>query len=380
MKKLKVMTILGTRPEIIRLSRVIAALEKWCDHKLVHTGQNYDYELNEIFFEGLGVSKPDYFLNVDTSSLGAVLGGILTSIEPVLKKENPDAVLILGDTNSAIAGMMAKRMKIPLYHMEAGNRCFDMNVPEEINRRLVDHIADFNLVYTEHARRHLIAEGLPHRRIYKTGSPMAEVLAHNMEKIEASDICTRLKVKPGKFFVVSVHREENVDDRESLEKIVSVLNAIAEKYEWPVILSTHPRTAKRLKALKDNALDPRIQDLPPFGFHDYVSLQTKAYCVLSDSGTIAEESSMLQFPAVTLRTAMERPEAIDEGTVVLTGFDQDVVLQSIEVSQGTYNTPDATAAPIPDDYRVLNTSERVVKLILGTARLSNSWHGVRRFS
>lgn len=374
MKSVKVVTVIGTRPEIIRLSRVMAALDRHTNHVLVHTGQNYDYELNEIFFEDLGVRRPDHFLGVDTSSLGNVLGGILISIEKVLREERPDAFVILGDTNSAIAAIMARRMKIPIYHMEAGNRCFDFNVPEEINRRLVDHISDFNLVYTEHARRHLLSEGLPHRRIYLTGSPMAEVLHHYSAQIEASDAVTKLGLEADKYFVVSVHREENVDNPENLDKIVRLLNKLAETYGFPVILSTHPRTRKRLEALKGLKLNALVRDLKPFGFFDYVHMQTKAYCTLSDSGTIGEESAMLSFPAVTLRQAMERPEALDAGTLVMTGFDADVVLDSIEIARA--GASEYADAKIPDEYSMLNTSQRVVRLIVGTCRLSNGWDGI----
>ncbi len=374
MNKLKVMTILGTRPEIIRLSRVMAVLDQYTDHILVHTGQNYDFELNQIFFDDLGVKKPDYFLGVDTSSLGAVLGGILQAIEPVLSDEKPDAVLILGDTNSAIAAIMSKRMKIPVYHMEAGNRCFDFNVPEEINRRLVDHIADFNLVYTEHARRHLLSEGLQHRRIYLTGSPMAEVLNHYQDQIDRASALETLGLKKGKYFVVSIHREENVDNPDHLTQIVSALNTLADQHGYPIILSTHPRTRKRLDALKDIKLHNLIQDLKPFGFFDYVKLQKESYCTLSDSGTIGEESAMLGFPAITLRQAIERPEALDKGSLVMTGFDQDVILNAIEISRAGFE--DYEIQEIPEEYQVLNVSQRVLKLIVGTCRLSNQWDGI----
>ena len=374
MKKLKIMTILGTRPEIIRLSRVMAALERHTEHILVHTGQNYDFELNEIFFNELDVRKPDHFLGVDTSSLGAVLGGILIAIEPVLRKEQPDAVVILGDTNSAIAAIMAKRLKIPIYHMEAGNRCFDLNVPEEINRRMVDHISDFNLVYTEHARRHLLSEGLHHRRIYLTGSPMAEVLHHYAPKIEASKALEVLNLTRDKYFVVSVHREENVDNPANLKQIVEALNALAEQYGFPIILSTHPRTRKRLDELKGVKLHKLIRDLKPFGFFDYVHMQQHAYCTLSDSGTIGEESAMLGFAAITLRKAIERPEALDSGSLIMTGFDQQVILNSIEIARAGFEEYDVQ--DIPDEYKILNTSQRVLKLIVGTCHLSNGWDGI----
>lgn len=375
MSKLKIVTILGTRPEIIRLSRVMAALERHCDHVLVHTGQNYDYELNEVFFEELEVRRPDHFLGVDTRTLGNVLGGILIAVEPVLQAENPDAVLILGDTNSAIAAIMARRLRIPVYHMEAGNRCFDFNVPEEINRRLVDHVSDFNLVYTEHARRHLLAEGLPHRRICLTGSPMAEVLAHYGPRIDASKALETLGLEKEKFFVVSIHREENVDNPDHLRKIVGALNRIAETYAFPVILSTHPRTRKRLEALEGSRLHALIRDLKPFGFFDYVKMQKDSFCTLSDSGTISEESSMLGFPAITIREALERPEAMDTGSIIMTGFDEDVITSAIEIARSDFEAP--ALRDIPADYRILNTSQRVVKLIVGTARLSNAWHGLK---
>lgn len=374
MKKLKVLTILGTRPEIIRLSRVMAALERHTDHILVHTGQNYDYELNELFFEELDVRKPDHFLGVDTSTLGKVLGGILIAIEPVLRQEKPDAVLILGDTNSAVAVIMAKRLKIPVYHMEAGNRCFDLNVPEEINRRMIDHISDFNLVYTEHARRHLLSEGLHHRRIYLTGSPMAEVLDHYRPKIEAATALDTLKLEAEKYFVVSVHREENVDNPDNLAQIVGALNKLAEKYGFPIILSTHPRTRKRLDALEGIKLHKLVRDMKPFGFFDYVRMQMDAYCTLSDSGTIGEESAMLNFPAITLRKAIERPEALDAGSLIMTGFDEEVILNSIEIARAGFT--EFSQQEIPGEYKVLNTSQRVLKLIVGTCRLSNGWDGV----
>ena len=331
MRKLKVATIIGTRPEIIRLSAVIKLLDEHVDHKLIHTGQNYDYELNQVFFDDLQLRKPDYFLGIDTSSLGRVLGETLIKIEPILIDENPDAVLILGDTNASIAGIMAKRLKIPIYHMEAGNRSFDFNVPEEINRRIIDHIADFNLVYTENSRRHLLAEGLPHRHIYVTGSPMYEVLQQNLERINASTIMQELALESKQFFLVSTHREENVDFPTNLRKIVTILNSLAQTYDMPVIVSTHPRTRKRLEELEGMIVDPRIRFLKPFGFLDYNHLQMQAKCVISDSGTICEESSILNFPAVTIREALERPEAMDAGTIILTGLDPDIVLDSVRL-------------------------------------------------
>lgn len=372
--KLKVCTIVGTRPELIRLSRVMALLDEHVNHVLIHTGQNYDYELNQIFFDELGIKKPDHFLGVDTSSLGHVLGETLIKIEKVLLTEKPGAVLILGDTNSSIAGIIAKRMKIPIYHMEAGNRCFDFNVPEEINRRIIDHIADFNLVYTEHARRHLIAEGLPHRRIYLTGSPMYEVLMYYKPQIDKSQILKTLKLKKGNYFIVSTHREENVDNPENLKKILVILNQLAEDYNVPVIVSTHPRTRKRLEAIKGLKTDKRVQFLKPFGFFDYVNLQVNAMCAISDSGTISEESAMFSFPAITLRNAIERPEALDTGTIIMTGFDVGTVLSSVMLvidghKRGGYDS-------IPFEYSISNTSWRVLNLILGTCKLSNKWNGI----
>ncbi|PCI65534.1 MAG: UDP-N-acetylglucosamine 2-epimerase (non-hydrolyzing) [Piscirickettsiaceae bacterium] len=382
MKKLKIMTILGTRPEIIRLSSVMKALERFTDHKLVHTGQNYDFELNQVFFDDLGVKEPDYFLNVDTSSLGKVLGEILIKTEEVLLKEKPDAVLVLGDTNSAIALLMAKRMKIPTYHMEAGNRCFDANVPEEINRKLVDHVSDFNLVYTEHARRNLIAEGLHSRFTYVTGSPMREVLNSHSESIDNSSILEELELEPKKYFIVSVHREENVDSKESLRAVVSCLKSVASQYSLPVVVSTHPRTRKRLEALNESIEGSiegsDIRFLKPFGFFDYNKLQKEAFCAISDSGTVSEESAILDFPAVTLRTALERPEALDKGSIVLTGLDSNTLLQSIEIAVSEKEL--YGMREIPEEYKVENTSLRVLKLITGTAKLTNRWRGLDGFS
>jgi UDP-N-acetyl-L-fucosamine synthase len=375
MQKLKVITVVGTRPEIIRLSRVMALLDRFVNHIIVHTGQNYDYELNEIFFNDLEIRKPDYFLNVDVSSLGAAIGDIMRKTEEVLKKEKPDALLVLGDTNSCLAAYMAKRMHIPIFHMEAGNRCFDFNVPEEINRRIIDHIADFNLVYTEHARRHLISEGLQHRRIYLTGSPMNEVLTYYKKKIDQSNILEQLKINKKEYFIVSSHREENVDNEENLRKILTVLNALAEQYKLPVIVSTHPRTRKRIELVNEIKLDPRILFLKPFGFNDYVNLQQNSLCTISDSGTISEESAMLSFPAISLRQSMERPEAQDAGTIILSGFDTQTVLESIKIAIEEYS--DKKYKQIPYEYQIENTSWRVLKLITGMAKLSNIWWGVK---
>ncbi len=368
------MTIVGTRPEIIRLSRTIALLEQHVDHVLVHTGQNYDYELSEVFFDELGLREPDHYLDVDTSSLGTAVGDIIKKSEAIIKMVQPDAVLVLGDTNSCLAAYMAKRLRVPIFHMEAGNRSYDFNVPEEINRRIIDHIADFNLVYTEHARRHLTSEGLPHRRIYLTGSPMKEVLDYYLPKIKESDILKRLKLKAKHYFIVSTHREENVDNPDKLMQILAVLNRLAEEYDYPVVVSTHPRTRKRLELLEKQHIDERVQFLKPFGFMDYVFLQMNAVCAISDSGTISEESAMLSFPAISLRQSMERPEAQDSGTIILTGFEPDTVLDSIrlvieEHDHGGYDR-------IPDDYTITNTSWRALKLIIGNAGLSNAWHGI----
>lgn len=376
--RLKVMTILGTRPEIIRLASVMEALDRYADHLLVHTGQNYDYELNQVFFEELGVSRPDYFLDVDTSSLGKVLGETLIKTEQVLRTEQPDAVLVLGDTNSAISLVMAKRMKIPTYHMEAGNRCFDANVPEEINRRLIDHVADFNLVYTEHARRNLINEGLPSRFTYVTGSPMREVIESRIKQIEESDVLERLEIKAKKYFIASVHREENVDNKENLEKVVHTLIAVHDKYKYPVIVSTHPRTRKRLEALSLNSGARDIRFLKPFGFFDYNKLQKQAFCAISDSGTVSEESAVLDFPAVTVRNAIERPEALDAGSIVLSGLDANVVMAAVDIA--TSERQNYAIREIPEEYKVRNTSLRVVKLITGTAKLVNRWRNLEDFS
>lgn len=379
MTKLKVMTILGTRPEIIRLSRVMARLDQFTSHVIVHTGQNYDYELNEIFFEDLGVRRPDYFLGSGGGSLGETLGKILTETERVIASEAPDAVVVLGDTNSAISAIMARRMKVPVYHMEAGNRSFDRNVPEETNRKLVDHIADFNLVYTEHARRHLLSEGIQHRRIYLTGSPMREVLDHYRPLIEQSDVLDRMQLKRRSYFIVSLHREENVDSSKRLLQLADTLDAMAEAYAMPVIVSTHPRTRKRLDAISERSSHPLVQYLKPFGFHDYNQLQMNAYCAISDSGTIAEEASILGFPAVTPRDAIERPEGLDTGCIIMTGLHRETILDAVSAVTTMFAERAASGIPhpVPENYCIANTSERVVSLILGTARLSNSWDGIR---
>jgi UDP-N-acetyl-L-fucosamine synthase len=373
---LKVMTIVGTRPELIRLSRVIARLDATVDHVLVHTGQNYDFTLNEVFFQDLGIRKPDHLLGVDTSSLGRVLGETLIRTEEVLLQEKPDAVLVLGDTNSSIAAVMAKRMRIPVYHMEAGNRCFDENVPEETNRRLVDHVADFNLVYTEHARRNLLSEGLHPRRILLTGSPMREVLNEYLPQIEASDVLDRLSLTKGGYFLVSAHREENVDSPARLKMLLGCLVAVWEEWGLPVYVSTHPRTRKRLEALPDWAEPPGIVFHEPFGFHDFNQLQLGAACVLSDSGTIAEESTILGFPAITLRDSIERPEALDTSAIIMTGLDAHDVLQAVTVAMATRRAHGVSKVT-PDDYLIDNTSLRAVNFILSTASRHLAWAGIR---
>lgn len=372
--KLKVLTVVGTRPELIRLSRIMSLLDEHVNHIIAHTGQNYDYELNEIFFKDLALRKPDFFLNVDVSSLEASVGDIIRKSGELLRAERPDALLVLGDTNSCLSAYMAKRLHIPIFHMEAGNRCFDFNVPEEINRRVIDHIADFNLVYTEHARRHLISEGLPHRRIYLTGSPMFEVLSYYKSKIEASPIAYTLKLEKKKYFVVSTHREENVDNPENLRRILVILNSLAGDYQLPVIVSTHPRTRKRMEALDASKMDPLIQFLKPFGFTDYVNLQMNALCTVSDSGTISEESAMLDFAAISLRNSMERPEAQDAGTIMLTGFEPELVLGAIRLAIQDHII--SRSRQISADYQVPDTSWRVLKLLHGLPSLSNTWHGI----
>ena len=376
MSKLKIMTFIGTRPEIIRLSRTMALLDEHLNQVIVHTGQNYDYELNEIFFKDLELRKPDYFLEIDTTSLGTSVGDIIKKSEVVLKKEHPDGVLVLGDTNSCLAAYMAKRLHIPVFHMEAGNRSFDFNVPEEINRMIIDHIADFNLVYTEHARRHLISEALPQRRIYLTGSPMGEVIDYYLPKIKESKILKKLSLKPKGYFLVSTHREENIDSQDNLNKILIILNNLAEEYGIPIIVSTHPRTRKKLETINEMIINPLVQFLKPFGFLDYINLQMNALCTISDSGTISEESSILSFPAISLRQSMERPEAQDAGTIVLTGFDPQVVLNSIQMVIKEFEI-NGNYKRIAEDYTITNTSWRVLKLIMGNTKLSNLWHGVK---
>jgi len=373
---MKVITILGTRPEIIRLSLTMKLLDKYVNHIMIHTGQNYDYELNEVFFKDLKVRKPDYFLNVNTKSLGNIYGDTLIKCEEILKQENPNAVLILGDTNSSIAGIIAKRLQIPIYHAEAGNRSFDQNVPEEINRKIIDHIADFNIVYTERSRQHLISEGYPHRKIYLSGSPIKEIFTNYQDKLKESKILGKLNLSSGNYFLASIHRQENVDFKENLINIIEILNAVAEKFNVKIIVSTHPRTKERLNALQNIEIDKRVEFLKPFGFFDYLTLQIKSKAVISDSGTISEESAILDFPAITLRKSMERPEAIDAGSIILTGLDKETVLTSLDVAIAQNNID--LAKSIPKEYEIKNTSWRILKLILGTAKLSNQWNSISK--
>jgi len=375
-KKMKVMTIVGTRPEVIKLSRVIAELQCHVQHILVHTGQNHDYELNQIFFKQLKIKKPDYFLGVAGSTTAETIGNVIAKSDEVMAKENPQALLLLGDTNSCLSAISAKRRKIPIFHMEAGNRCFDQRVPEEINRKIVDHTSDINLPYTEHARRYLLAEGLRPETIIKTGSPMKEILEYYKADIEASDILKQLKLRPTKYFVVSAHREENVDSDTNFRDLLHSLNTIAETYDMPVIVSTHPRTRKRLESPQTSCeLDERIRFLKPWGFLDYVCLQTNAFCVVSDSGTITEESSIMNFPAVTIRQAHERPEGMDEGTVIMCGLKSERVLQSIEVVTKQFDH-NGRAFRLVSDYESENVSKKVVRIIISYTDYVNRtvWH------
>lgn len=361
MPKLKVMTIVGTRPEIIRLSRVIAVLHEATQHVLVHTGQNYDYELNDIFFKDLGLPRPKHFLNAAGHNAAETIGNTISKTDRVLEREKPEAVLVLGDTNSCLAVIPAKRRKIPVFHMEAGNRCFDMRVPEEINRRIVDHVSDINLCYTEHGRRYLLAEGLPADRVMKTGSPMKEVLDFYRPGIEASDVRERLGLEQGRYFAVSLHREENVDAPEHLASLVEALNQLATRYRFPLIFSVHPRTRKRLQAGR-HRLHKLVRTMPPLGFLDYVALEKSAFCTLSDSGTIAEEASLLGFPAITVREAHERPEGMDEGAVIMSGLEPTRILQAVEMTCDQFKK--LGPCRIPMDYNVDQVSWKVAKIIL----------------
>lgn len=361
MKKLRVITVVGTRPEIIRLSRVLARLDDHCDHVLVHTGQNYDYELNQVFFDDLGVRKPDYFLNSASGGAAQTIGNIIIAIEDVLAKVQPEAMLVLGDTNSCLSVIPAKRRKIPIFHMEAGNRCFDQRVPEETNRRIVDHTADINLTYSSIAREYLLREGLPPDMVIKTGSPMLEVLTHYRPNIDASDALARLGLEPDGYFVVSAHREENIESPKTFSNLVKVLNTLAEDHDLPVIVSTHPRTQKRIDATGTRFHD-QVRLLKPLGFHDYVKLQMSARAVLSDSGTINEESSILNFPALNLREAHERPEGMEEASVMMVGLEVDRVRQALSILSTQTRGTDRSLRQVAD-YSMPNVSEKVVRIL-----------------
>lgn len=363
MEKIKVMTIVGTRPEIIKLSRVIPELDKYTEHILVHTGQNYDYELNEIFFEELGLRKPDFFLNAAGENAAQTIANVITKSDELLAQESPDAVLLYGDTNSCLSVISAKRRKIPIFHMEAGNRCFDQRVPEEINRKIVDHLSDINMPLSEHARRYLVAEGLPPEQVIKTGSPMKEVLAFHNANIEASDILQRENLTKGEYFIVSTHREENVDSEKNFTDLLESLNAITEKYGKKIIISTHPRTRKKLEAIGFVNENPLLEFSKPYGFLDYIKLQKNAYCVISDSGTITEESSILNFPAITIRQAHERPEGMDEGTLIMTGLNASRIMESIEIVTSQHNE-DIDGIRIVADYTAENVSKKVLRIIV----------------
>ena len=374
---LKVMTVLGTRPEIIRLACVMPALDAAVDQMIVHTGQNYDRQLNAVFFEDLKLRAPDVVLASDTSSLGKFLGGTLSGVELLIEEYRPDALLVLGDTNSAIAAFIARRQGVTVYHMEAGNRCFDENVPEEVNRRMVDHIADFNLVYTEHARRNLLAEGLHPRRIYLTGTPLTEVFDAYRERITTSSVLVELGLEERGYFLVSMHREENVDFPDRLRAILEALEALTERWGMPAIVSTHPRTRKQLDVI-GGFHSERLQFKEPFGFFDYNRLQQSARCVLSDSGTISEESVILGFPAVTIRDAIERPEVLDTGAIVITGLDAETISTAVNVVCQQWDSGIRSVAPF--EYEIHNCSQRVVNLIIGTTLLNRSWNNLHERS
>jgi UDP-N-acetylglucosamine 2-epimerase len=361
MKKLKVVTAFGTRPEIIRLSRVMAKLDQYCNHITIHTGQNYDYELNEIFFQDLDVRKPDHFLNAAGSSGVETIGKVLIAVDATLAEVKPDALLVLGDTNSCLGVIAAKRRKIPVFHMEAGNRCFDQRVPEEINRRIVDHVADINLTYSSISRDYLLREGLPPDTVIKTGSPMFEVLNHYRKGIEESDVMSRLELKEGEFFVVSAHRQENIDSDKNMLKLANILKQVAERYNYPIIVSTHPRTKKRIEVMGVE-FHPLVRLLKPLGFKDFNKLQMTAKAVLSDSGTISEESSILSFPALNIREAHERPEAMEEAATMMVGLEVERVIQALQILEGQPRGAERTMLPV-SDYSVPNVSDKVVRII-----------------
>ncbi|NSW91998.1 MAG: UDP-N-acetylglucosamine 2-epimerase (non-hydrolyzing) [Firmicutes bacterium] len=368
MNRLKVMTIVGTRPEIIRLSEIIKKMDIYFNHILVHTGQNWDYTLNQVFFEDLGIREPDYYLNSVGRNLGETIGNIIAKSYDILEKEKPDALLILGDTNSALSAIPAKRLKVPIFHMEAGNRCFDQNLPEEINRKIVDHIADVNLPYTEHARRYLLAEGYRKEHIYVTGSPLTEVLKKHEDKIHNSKILEKLGLEEGKYILVSAHREENIDNENNFLSLMTAINAIAEHYKIPVIYSTHPRSENIIKKRRFE-FHPLIRSLKPFGFFDYNKLQLNAFCVLSDSGTVPEEASILGFPAVSIRTSTERPEALDKGAIILGGIKTEDVLQAVELCKSMWENSELVA-PVTD-YIDTNVSVKVIRIIQSYTKIVN---------
>ena len=360
---LKVMTIVGTRPELIKMSRVIVEFDRQTNHVLVHTGQNYDYELNQVFFEDLEIRKPDHFLGAAGENAAQTIAQVISKSDDLLAAEKPDAVLLYGDTNSCLSVISAKRRKIPVFHMEAGNRCFDQRVPEELNRKVLDHLSDINLVLTEHARRYLIAEGIRPETIIKTGSHMREVLDYYMPKIQKSDVIQRLGLSEGRFFLVSAHREENVDSPEVLRNLLETLEALVQKYGFPIIVSTHPRTRMRLEELEHGALDPRIVFSKPFGFLDYLMLQMSAFCILSDSGTITEEASLLNLPAITIRNAHERPEGMDVGTLIMSGLRKDGILDAVRVIVAQHSTTSRVTQPVAD-YEAPSVSKQIVRVVL----------------
>lgn len=358
---MRVMSVVGTRPELIKLSRIISVLDICFHHILVHTGQNYDYELNEIFFKEMKIRQPNFFLDASGKTPTVIIANIMSMIDTLLEEIKPDAILVLGDTNSSLSVYPAKRRKIPVFHMEAGNRCFDQRVPEEINRKIVDHISDINMVYTEHARRYLLAEGLPADCIIKTGSPMKEVLDYYQKEINSSNVLDKLEIKENKYFVVSIHREENVDSLENLKNLIDAINKVISIYNYPIIFSCHPRTKERIKKLEEIKLHSDIQMMPPFGFFDYVALQKKAFCTISDSGTITEETSILGFPAITVRQAHERPEGVDEGTVIMAGVSPDHIIKAIELTVKQFQN--WGKMKIVPDYDVPQVSWKVAKII-----------------
>ncbi len=372
---MKVMTIVGTRPEIIKLSRVIFEVEKYLDHVLVHTGQNYDYELNEVFFENLGVRKPDHFLQVAGENVAHTIGNVISKSDDIMELEKPDVILLYGDTNSCLSVISAKRRKIPVIHFEAGNRCFDQRVPEELNRKVLDHLSDINIPLTEHARRYLLSEGIKPETVIKLGSPMKEVLYHHMDQIIDSGVLEELQLTSGAYFVVSAHREENIDSQENFLDMLSTLDSIADHYKMPIIVSTHPRTRIKLELIKHDQFNPLIRFLKPLGFFDYNKLQMNAKCVISDSGTITEESSILNFPAITIRQAHERPEGMDEGTLIMTGLKSELVMKSIDIVCSQASETDR-AFRLVSDYNVDNFSKKVLRIIMSYTDYVNRtvWH------